>query len=192
MAKPGHPPAVGIEEDLELARRCAAAEPQAACDLVARYGPFLRRVAERSLPSRSEDVVAEVFLRLFEDDAALLRAYRGEANLRAYLAGVCRRVALETARREALRSGIPLLEIEDAAPVDPWAPRLEWLSRALTALPERDRSVLSLRYQQGLSFREIAATLGVPLGTAASWVARARERLRALWEAEYGKDKYPA
>lgn len=193
MAKPGPPPAVEVEEDLELARRCAAGEPQATRDLVARYGPFLRRVAERTLPSRSEDVVAEVFLRLFEDAAAVLRAYRGEASLRAYLAGICRRVALETARREALRSGITLRDIaEDEAPADPWAPRLAWLSRALETLPERDRSVLSLRYQQERSFRDIAATLGVPMGTAASWVARARERLRALWEAEQKKDKRPA
>lgn len=52
------------------------------------------------------------------------------------------------------------------------------ISRALTALSPRDRSVVLLREVQGMSYNEIAATIDVPTGTLKSVLHRARERLR--------------
>jgi RNA polymerase sigma-70 factor (sigma-E family) len=55
------------------------------------------------------------------------------------------------------------------------------LWEALTALPQRQRAVLVLRYYEELSDEEIAATLGISRGTVRSQASRALGKLRADW-----------
>jgi RNA polymerase sigma factor (sigma-70 family) len=52
------------------------------------------------------------------------------------------------------------------------------LSQALENLPANFREVLVLREIEGLSYKEIADVVGIPIGTVMSGLARARERLR--------------
>ncbi|GJM43737.1 MAG: RNA polymerase sigma factor [Gemmatimonadota bacterium] len=52
------------------------------------------------------------------------------------------------------------------------------VNRALSELPEDQRVVLHLRAAEGLSYREIADTLDVPIGTVMSRLGRARETMR--------------
>src|ERR1700681_1201426 len=54
---------------------------------------------------------------------------------------------------------------------------VEHVRRALETLPTDFREVLVLRELEGLSYKEIAAIVGIPLGTVMSRLARARERL---------------
>ena len=54
--------------------------------------------------------------------------------------------------------------------------------RLLEELPAEFREVLVLREMQELSYREIADVTGVPEGTVMSRLARARARLRRLWQ----------
>ncbi|MGQ0723113.1 MAG: RNA polymerase sigma factor [Candidatus Eiseniibacteriota bacterium] len=54
------------------------------------------------------------------------------------------------------------------------------VSRALAALSDEQRIVLSLRASEGLSYLEIAAMLDVPVGTVMSRLARARETMRRM------------
>ncbi|MFQ9411791.1 MAG: RNA polymerase sigma factor [Evtepia gabavorous] len=46
------------------------------------------------------------------------------------------------------------------------------------ALP-RDREILLLFYEEGLSYQEIAQRLGVPVSTCGTWLSRARKHCRA-------------
>ena len=55
----------------------------------------------------------------------------------------------------------------------------ERLLAAIQALPSPYRAVLILRDIEGLSYRELAGVLDVPLGTVMSRLARARARLIA-------------
>ncbi len=57
---------------------------------------------------------------------------------------------------------------------------VEQVRRALEALPTDFREVLVLRELEGLSYKEIAAIVGTPLGTVMSRLARGRERLAAV------------
>jgi RNA polymerase sigma-70 factor (ECF subfamily) len=54
--------------------------------------------------------------------------------------------------------------------------------RAVEALPVDFREVIVLRELEGLSYKEIAAVIGSPIGTVMSRLARARERLLAMLE----------
>ena len=57
------------------------------------------------------------------------------------------------------------------------------LEEALAQLPEDWRLVVLLSDVQGLSYDEVAASAGLPLGTVKSRLSRARARLRAILRA---------
>jgi RNA polymerase sigma-70 factor (ECF subfamily) len=58
------------------------------------------------------------------------------------------------------------------------------LVRALSTLSVEHRQVLLLISLEGLSYREVAEVLDIPIGTVMSRLARARERLRAMLEGD--------
>jgi RNA polymerase sigma-70 factor (ECF subfamily) len=49
---------------------------------------------------------------------------------------------------------------------------------ALRSVPDRFRELLVLREVEGLSYRELADVLGIPMGTVMSGLSRARQALR--------------
>jgi RNA polymerase sigma-70 factor (ECF subfamily) len=54
------------------------------------------------------------------------------------------------------------------------------VQRAVKKLPADFREVIVLREIEGLSYKEIAAVTGIPIGTVMSRLARARERLLTI------------
>jgi RNA polymerase sigma factor (sigma-70 family) len=61
---------------------------------------------------------------------------------------------------------------------------VERVQRAIGELPADFREVVVLRELEGLSYKEIATVIGAPIGTVMSRLARARERLLAVLDAE--------
>jgi len=53
------------------------------------------------------------------------------------------------------------------------------VERAISSLPDRSRELLVLRELKGLSYRELADAMGIPIGTVMSSLSRARQALRA-------------
>lgn len=121
---------------------------------------------------------------------ALLRAYRGlgqlrpDSNFRAWfnrlVVNEARRMAGRQRRQPALLEQLP--EIENPSTDSPEERLLAQEERAkvwtaLAGLDELYRTVLVLRYYQGLTDQEIAAALGVPAGTVKSRLHAARQRL---------------
>ena len=58
------------------------------------------------------------------------------------------------------------------------------LEAAVAALPENYREVIHLFHVEHLSYKEIAVTLDVPIGTVMTWLHRARGKLRVALEAQ--------
>jgi RNA polymerase sigma-70 factor, ECF subfamily len=61
------------------------------------------------------------------------------------------------------------------------------IARALRALPDRLHQPLVLRELEGLSYRELADVMGIPIGTVMSRLSRARQALRGALDTELNR-----
>lgn len=131
----------------------------------------------------ARDVVQDVFVRLASRHGELA----GVAQPHVWLLAVTHNAAVDVLRRRARRRTEP---IESAAHVAALAPdpgraaAAAAVSRALAALPARQREAVLLHHVAGCSFREIGAITGVPSFTAASRCRLALARLRQLMGVE--------
>lgn len=177
-------------DDLDLALKAADGEPEAVSELVERFGPLMARAVRGVVGARPrdragdvEDLVAEAFLKMFDEGGALLRGFRGDSALGTYLVAVTRKTALAGLRKGLVRTRgrVPYDALQEPAQDEVDAPEGPSLEAILPLLSERDRMVLSLRYVEELTLRQVAERCGVAPGTASSWVLRARRRLREAW-----------
>lgn len=120
----------------------------------------------------AEDVVQDVFLRMYQREDRLADLADPLAYLRGAVVNGCRSVLRRRVliRRHASHDEpYPPLSAEEAALLS--EDRRQVLA-ALAKLPARRREVLVLRYYAGLSEAEIATTLGISTGTVKSTAAR--------------------
>jgi RNA polymerase sigma-70 factor (ECF subfamily) len=136
----------------------------------------------------TREVMQEVFIKLARRPDALAAA-RDE---RAFLIRLAHNTAIDLMRRRGARNQRhERFGIEDdspfAATTDPDAAAFRAaLAAALRELPPEQRAVVHLKLWEGLTFEQIAATLGLPPNTAASryryGLDKLRARLRPLYE----------
>lgn len=144
------------------------------------HAPRLYRLALRLTGNEADaaDVVQETFVRAFER----LETFGGRADVGTWLYRIATNESLQLLRRRR-RQRVHLARwwsLRDrAAGGDGMGARLD-VEAALQRLDGPSRAVLLLRYQEGLDYRQIAEVLGCRVGTVASRLNRARERLRAL------------
>jgi RNA polymerase sigma-70 factor (ECF subfamily) len=117
----------------------------------------------------AEDAAQEAFIRAWQH----LPSYRPRSPFRNWVYRIATNVALDALRRERETVDIDALPL-----VASGQGRGEGVRQAVLALPPASRAVLVLREYEGLSYREIADTLGVPMGTVMSRLNYARNRLR--------------
>jgi RNA polymerase sigma-70 factor (ECF subfamily) len=139
-------------------------------------------------PADADDVVQEAFLRAFRGFDRL----RG-SDVKAWLLTIVRNCHATAHRQQQRRAAVALPDEDDepgaalpAAGPDPesasiGADERRTLERLIAALPEEHREVLLLREMEDMSYREIAAVTGLPVGTVMSRLARARAALRGRW-----------
>ncbi|MGW0845009.1 RNA polymerase sigma factor [Streptomyces sp. NPDC002787] len=167
------------------------------------YGHAARLTADRNT---AEDVVSLTFLeawRLREKllpDAEVPASGDGDNSLRAWLFGIATNV-LRNTRRTARRHSAALARLperhaeRETVPdfADELVGRMEGADRlaaaraALAKLRRREREVFALCVWSGLSYAAAAESLDVPVSTVRSRLARARQRLRGLAEAELAR-----
>jgi len=153
--------------------------------LCERHSDEIYRYARSLLANQAdaEDATQEVLLRLWRHLPRL-----NPFNLRGWLFQTMRCYCLDQIRRRSNRAAPLPLEDEmledqpDEFAVNPSLAadsslRLEQAREALLKLPENLRSVFVLYEVNGLRYREIATTLGIPLNTVKVYLSRARERL---------------
>ena len=142
------------------------------------HAETLYRVARYRLgdPDRARDLVHSVFLAAAEK-VSLLRTHE---NPWAWLLRALNyELSHEFARLEKERKALPLEELREHPLPQP--PPSLGLAEVLPAqLSPREREVLLLYYEEGLSYQEMADRLGVPVSTCGTWLSRAKQRCRAL------------
>jgi RNA polymerase sigma-70 factor (ECF subfamily) len=141
----------------------------------------------------AQDVVQEAYLRAFKSFAG----FHG-TNGRAWLLTIVRNTSYTLLKKnhavdltttfdeeihgsgqESVSPATILEHSEDA----------ELIKKAMDELPAEFREILTLRHQEGLSYKEIADIAQIPPGTVMSRLARARGKLKECLAARIGKEK---
>jgi RNA polymerase sigma-70 factor (ECF subfamily) len=190
-------PAIGWTEvggrEAALITRCAAGDEAACADLVSEHQRMVFHLALHLLGDHDEalDLSQEVFLNVFRT----IGRFRGQSALRTWIYRIVinqarnrqrwwrrRHRAEQVSLEERLENNGDLPPASDLAEPDRMFGRKELASRisdALATLPFEQRTAIVLREVDGLSYEEIAFSLGVAVGTVKSRLTRAREALRA-------------
>ena len=144
----------------------------------------LRRYARALVGNRddADDLVQDTLER------ALVKSslWHGVADMRAWLFSLMHNLHVDGVRRPKLHTVV----LDDDTPEVPVAgtqgERLAVLDlqAALERLPVEQREIILLVALEDMSYAEVAATLGIPIGSVMSRLSRGRERLRSLMEGQ--------
>ena len=207
MNPPVTPPSTS-DSDLQLVERTNAGDQRAFELLVIKYQRRIERLIARMVrdTDQVQDIAQETFIRAYR----ALHQFRGEAQFYTWLY----RIAVNTAKKalldmkrnpvvseSALRSqsdedetsylGQELTTDETPETVLAAQEIAQAVNDAMQALPEELRQAVTLREIEGLSYEEISAAMGCPIGTVRSRIFRAREaisaRVKPMLENQAGK-----
>lgn len=182
----------GSQESL-LVQRCAAGDEAACVDLVNEHQRMVYQLGLHLLgdPEEARDLSQEVFLRVFRT----IGGFRGNSALRTWIYRIVINQARNRQRWWKRRHRSEVISLDEhleqfgdvSAPVEKVTPERVFgqkelasqIWQALESLPFEQRTAIVLREIDGLSYDEIAFSLGVAVGTVKSRLTRAREALRA-------------
>ncbi len=190
-------PAIGWSEfgsqEALLVQRCAAGDEEACVDLVNEHQRMVYQLGLHLLgdPEEARDLSQEVFLRVFRT----IGGFRGHSALRTWIYRIVINQARNRQRWWKRRHRSEVVSLDEhleqfgdvSAPVERTTPERVFgqkelasqIWQALESLPFEQRTAIVLREIDGLSYDEIAFSLGVAVGTVKSRLTRAREALRA-------------
>ena len=180
-----------LEARMEVAlRQAAQGDQQAFAEIVREHRGMVFSICWHFLADRAlaEDLAQEVFLQLYQR----LPAIQSAAHLTHWLRRTAVHRCIDHSRRKYFRRESPLEELQEVAtgtaPTDSFLHKR--LRQTVAQLPERQRMVVLLRYQEELGTGDIAELLNMPENTVKSTLHRALEELRGkltrkLKEARY-------
>jgi len=182
-----------VDREAVLIRRCVDGDAEACAAVVDEHQRMVFLLALNLLRDYEEarDLSQDVFLQVFRT----LDRFRGQSSLRTWIYRIAVNLARNRQRWWRRRHKADQVSIDDhvrqhgelAEPTGAAAPdrvlvqkeASERVWQALDALPFDQRTAMVLREIDGLSYEEIAFSLGVAIGTVKSRLTRAREALRA-------------
>lgn len=169
-----------VENEAELIARAQTGDRRAFSQLVRRHREGVINVVYRMCgdANLADEAAQEAFIRAWQH----LPGYRPRSPFRNWLYRIATNVARDALRREEKTVDIDTVPMADSTR----GPRAELeaqelgerVQQAVLSLPPASRAVLVLREYEGLSYKEIADTLGIPMGTVMSRLNYARNLLR--------------
>jgi RNA polymerase sigma-70 factor (ECF subfamily) len=200
--------ATWLEDDPELRRAIAELQAGVRVEIHSRrifdhFYPWVRRFFSRLgyTLQDSEDLAQETFDRVFRQ----IQSFRNESSFKSWLFAVASNIHRNERRhrhrgkRNAIEVSIDAPAEGEDLPIDPPAAgrapdqaayekeRREALARAVQGMPPQMRQVLSLRVDQDLKYREIAAVLQISIETVKAHLFQARQRLRDELGEDFGE-----
>ena len=131
---------------------------------------------------RARDVVQDTFIRLYQQDIEKVRK-----GLKTWLYTVCRNRALDVLRKEGRavvtdEDGFAKWEAEGLSPraMTDLDERVKQVTNCLDKLSANQREVIRLKFQQGMSYKEISAVTGLTNGNVGFLIHTGLKRMRSL------------
>jgi RNA polymerase sigma-70 factor, ECF subfamily len=162
--------------------RARSGDHEAFAAVIRLYDAKLRGLAFRLLgdPDRMDDALQEAYVRAFR----ALPRFRGDARLGTWLFRITYNACLDELARGRKVTHVSLDELVEQAsdepePGDVMGDRSEVVA-ALRALPAEERTVMFLVDVHGFDYAAAAEIVGVPVGTVASRLNRARLSVRQV------------
>ncbi len=178
-------PLLRFRSDDQLVALFRAGHDEAFGAIHDRYHKRLMAYARQMLPGRqdAEDALQDVFVRAYSG----LRASDRELALRAWLFRVAHNRCVDELRRPTPPPP-EVLQLMRAPVVDPFAEldtreSLRRLVEDVRRLPDQQRSALLMRELGGMSYTDLACSLGISVGAVKSLLVRARLSLARAAEA---------
>lgn len=164
----------------ELVAACLQGDRLSQKELYDRYSRAMYTIAYRMTADKelANDILQEAFLKVFRK----LDTFRAESTLGAWIKTIVVRTALAKLKKQVLIEPLPDNYADQY--ID-WGHELdvEYLEKAIQALPDGYRSVFVLVEIEGYQHKEVAAMLGISVGTSKSQLFYAKKRLRATLDA---------
>ncbi|MBL9123159.1 MAG: sigma-70 family RNA polymerase sigma factor [Planctomycetaceae bacterium] len=182
-----------------MLERCLARAPRAWEDFVDRYLGLVVHVINHTAQARSirltpedrDDLCADVFLAVIQDDFAVLRHFRGLSSLATYLTVVARRIVVRQLMNQKSARLAPAAAHATSDSNSNGAEALladrEQVTRLMDQLDAGEAELVRLYHLEGKSYQEISAAVGMPENSVGPLLSRARKKLRQL-----GLDANPA
>jgi RNA polymerase sigma-70 factor (ECF subfamily) len=186
--------ALFMQRDSEkiLIEQARSGDESAFAQLIDAHSEKIIQLAWRLIGNRSEaeEISQEAFLRFYKS----LGTFRGDSSVGTWLYRTTSRLAIDHLRHEKLKRKLFFFRGDDDERVDPLEQAVDpsasphdllqaqetarKVEELLTRLPARQKAVFVLRHQEGLSLKEIAATLGLSEGTVKAHLHRAVSMFR--------------
>jgi RNA polymerase sigma-70 factor (ECF subfamily) len=181
--------------DKNLLERCLRREPRSWEDFVDRFLGLVIHVINHTAGLRSirlshqdrEDLAADVFLAVLDDDFAILRRFRGESSLATYLTVIARRVVVRELllrrRPSALHESTRDTVEDERTNGDSVQQRIsdrDEIERLIRELTGPEAAVVRMYHLDGASYKEISRKIGIPENSVGPTLSRARDKLRQL------------
>lgn len=189
----------GPENERDLVRRCVSGDPAAWSEFVRRYVRLVAHVVRETLRQKMgrateedvDDVTAEFYAHLVDQDYRVLRNLREPFNLKAWMAVGARRRALDHAKRRGLRAvslDQPVTANPDSAAlerlvgsaVDPASVEGEEVRRAVEEAPlnAKEKLMVALFFFRGKAYEEISEIMRVPQNSIGPTIRRALDKIQ--------------
>jgi len=174
--------------EAELISRCQKGDQGALKEIFDQYNKRVYRIAYGVVRQREDalDIVQEVFIKLFRS----IRNFKGRSKFYTYLYRLAMNTAIDHVRKAAKYPASSLDQEGVLQPVDEVEKgperillhkelegRVSW---AMGRLPIDQRTALVLREVEGLSYQEMAETMGCSIGTVMSRLHYGRRKMREL------------
>ncbi len=193
------------EEDRQLLEKCISGDRQASGLFVQRFSDLVYRSVQYTFFSKHiqfkqddlDDLHNTVFVQLFENERRKLKQYEGRngCSLATWIRTVTVRIVLNHIRKkgfDSMNGRNKLIPLENMPELreksgEPWAlmeksEQDRLLRDGIENLPSRDRLLIKLHFDQGLSLPEVAETMGLTVKNAYTVKHRAIQKLKSYVE----------
>lgn len=176
-------------EEKALVSRCQQGDQDAFKEIFNQYHKKVYRIAFGVVRQREDalDIVQEVFIKLFHS----IRNFKGKSNFYTYLYRMVMNTAIDHIRRRRYKIQTSSIDEDGGFQLSEGAEKRpdhilihkeleERVKMAMEKLPADQRSALIFREVEGLSYQEIAETMGCSVGTVMSRLHYGRKRTQEL------------